>query len=242
MHRLRAFGVAAVAVTLLLVLTRSAPTVMRDAVDASAPGGSLDALCGVVAMVLAWALSAWLTLSVLVAAGAVLPGVIGDRLRWIATRVAPVTVRRAVTLAIGIAVVAPVASAQAAAPGPEPRYPVLDRVVVQPAPAVPVAPTIAMTPTPPVAASVEAEAVPTEGVEAATTVTVQPGDSLWRIAAAALGPDASAVEIADAWPRWYAANRETVGADPHLIRPGQQLHPPASVDSTVTAAAGSEAP
>ena len=140
MPRLRALTVALVAIAVLALLTMAAPTVLRDAAVASTPGGSLDDLCGAVAMVVAWVLSAWLTMGVLVAAGAALPGVLGDRLSRVATRLAPVPVRRAVALAIGMAVVAPVATAQAIAPGPDPRYPVLDRVVVQPVPAAPVAP------------------------------------------------------------------------------------------------------
>jgi hypothetical protein len=58
------------------------------------------------------------------------------------------------------------------------------------------------------------------------TVTVLPGDSLWSLAAADLGPDAAPAQIAAAWPRWYAANRGVIGDDPTLIRPGQRLRPP----------------
>ncbi|MFV0461721.1 MAG: LysM peptidoglycan-binding domain-containing protein [Nostocoides sp.] len=57
-------------------------------------------------------------------------------------------------------------------------------------------------------------------------VVVHRGDTLWGIAAARLGPDATEVEIAAAWPQWYAANRDTIGEDPDLILPGQILHPP----------------
>jgi len=56
---------------------------------------------------------------------------------------------------------------------------------------------------------------------------VRPGDSLWLIAARQLGPQPSATEIADAWPRWYVANKRLIGSDPDLIRPGQVLHAPA---------------
>jgi nucleoid-associated protein YgaU len=54
-------------------------------------------------------------------------------------------------------------------------------------------------------------------------VTVRPGDSLWSIAAAALGPFASDADIAREWPRLYAANRAAVGANPHFLRPGLVL-------------------
>jgi resuscitation-promoting factor RpfA len=55
---------------------------------------------------------------------------------------------------------------------------------------------------------------------------VRAGDSLWRIAAQRLGGHASSAEIAAAWPRWYAANRPVIGADPDLITPGEHLHAP----------------
>jgi nucleoid-associated protein YgaU len=51
-------------------------------------------------------------------------------------------------------------------------------------------------------------------------VTVRPGDSLWSIAATALGPFATDADIAREWPRLYATNRERIGANPHLLRPG----------------------
>lgn len=54
-------------------------------------------------------------------------------------------------------------------------------------------------------------------------VVVHRGDTLWGIAARHLGADATDRDVAEAWPRWYAANRDVIGADPDLIRPGQQL-------------------
>lgn len=58
-------------------------------------------------------------------------------------------------------------------------------------------------------------------------VTVRAGDSLWSIAAATLGPFASDADIASEWPRLYAGNRDTIGANPHFLRPGQVLVLPA---------------
>jgi|GEM_PF-3405694 len=46
--------------------------------------------------------------------------------------------------------------------------------------------------------------------------TVQPGDSLSRIAQLMYGNG-------NAWPRIYEANRQTIGNNPDLIRPGQNL-------------------
>jgi hypothetical protein len=58
---------------------------------------------------------------------------------------------------------------------------------------------------------------------AAREVTVRSGDSLWSIAAAALGPLASDADIAREWPQLYANNREAIGANPHFLRPGQVI-------------------
>ncbi|GHG47653.1 hypothetical protein GCM10012320_14600 [Sinomonas cellulolyticus] len=56
---------------------------------------------------------------------------------------------------------------------------------------------------------------------------MRPGDTLWSIVARHLGPGATDLEIADAWPAWYAANASGIGEDPDLIRPGLLLTPPA---------------
>ena len=57
------------------------------------------------------------------------------------------------------------------------------------------------------------------------------GDSLWRIAAAQLGPGASDAEIARAWPAIYQANRAVIGENPSLIVPGQHLTIPQELAS-----------
>ncbi|MEW6540565.1 MAG: LysM peptidoglycan-binding domain-containing protein [Bacillota bacterium] len=48
------------------------------------------------------------------------------------------------------------------------------------------------------------------------TYTVKAGDSLWKIAKMQLGDGAK-------WKQIYEANREVIGPDPNLIKPGQQL-------------------
>lgn len=62
----------------------------------------------------------------------------------------------------------------------------------------------------------------------AAEVVVVRGDSLWAIAARHLGPGATDAEVAREWPRWYVANRDTIGADPDLLLPGQVLRVPGS--------------
>ena len=57
-------------------------------------------------------------------------------------------------------------------------------------------------------------------------VVVRRGDTLWDVAARHLRGGSSAAEIAAEWPRWYAANRDVIGDDPDLLRPGQRLAPP----------------
>jgi hypothetical protein len=57
---------------------------------------------------------------------------------------------------------------------------------------------------------------------------VRHGDALWDVAARQLGPNATAADIAREWPRWYAANRAVIGADPNLLRPGEVLHAPSA--------------
>lgn len=69
-------------------------------------------------------------------------------------------------------------------------------------------------------------AAPRSTAEVETAVTVHRGNSLWSIVARHLGPEATDLEIARAWPEWHAANREVIGHDPDLLIPGQQLHPP----------------
>ena len=69
-------------------------------------------------------------------------------------------------------------------------------------------------------------------------VTVRAGDSLWSLCAAELGPLASDVDIATAWPELYRTNRSVIGPDPGLLRPGQVLVIPPSLSSSSPSAEG----
>ena len=62
--------------------------------------------------------------------------------------------------------------------------------------------------------------------DAVTTAVVRDGDSLWTLAAAQLGPQATDADIAAHWPRWYERNRAVIGDDPDLILPGQVFEVP----------------
>ena len=59
------------------------------------------------------------------------------------------------------------------------------------------------------------------------TYVVVRSDTLWDIARRHLPGPATAVEIARAWPRWYAANRAVIGSDPDHLVPGMRLRVPA---------------
>ncbi len=59
-------------------------------------------------------------------------------------------------------------------------------------------------------------------------LVVRRGDTLWALAARALGPGASAAEIAAEWPHWWQSNRRAIGEDPDLLVPGTRLTAPAA--------------
>jgi nucleoid-associated protein YgaU len=52
---------------------------------------------------------------------------------------------------------------------------------------------------------------------------VQPGDTLWDLAAERLPAGSSPASITRSWQRWYAANRQQIGADPGLLLVGEVL-------------------
>jgi LysM repeat protein len=91
-----------------------------------------------------------------------------------------------------------------------------------------VAPSSGWLPTPPPVPDVVVGGTrpPVTDAPSEASVVVVRGDSLWRIAAEHLGPQASDAEIAEAWPAWYAANADVIGDDPDLIYPGQELRVP----------------
>lgn len=69
------------------------------------------------------------------------------------------------------------------------------------------------------------------GTERAPLVVVEPGDTLWAIAAHGLttaqaGTDPSDGEVAAAVTRWHQVNRQVLGGNPDLIRPGMVLQQP----------------
>lgn len=160
------------------------------------------------------ALSASLAASAVAGAVAVLPGRAGRWGRSVGCRGAAPLLRRALALAATTWASAPALAAMAA-----------------PTPAVP-AYVLATTSTnaPPASGGDSGTQPPlpdpTLRPDGATDrVLVRPGDCLWTIAADRLGPGADSRAIAQAWPRWFGANRHLI-ADPDLIYPGQLLGAP----------------
>lgn len=226
----RAVGTVAATVWGLLVAFALLRWASVDAVAAvAAPGPApFDALLTAVAAAAAWGLLVWLTIGLLVAVAAALGGpspVLSPLLR-----VSPPLVRRAAAVLLGLSLVPGTAlPAAAAAAGTAPRAcaAVADGPVPQPPPH-----WMPDRPAQPAGAS-DARAVapaPSSARHEAEVaqVVVRRGDTLWDLAARHLGVSISARDVALEWPRWYAVNRSTIGADPDLIRPGQLLRAPAS--------------
>lgn len=59
-------------------------------------------------------------------------------------------------------------------------------------------------------------------------IVVLRGDTLWSIASRSLGPNASDASVATECQQWFDANRDVIGDDPDLIKPGQILSAPRS--------------
>jgi hypothetical protein len=179
----------------------------------------LGATLGLAAAVGAWLLLTWLSASLVVAVLAA-----AARARWglccTAERVTPALARRVAAAMLGVGMVgAPLGLATPA--GAQDGFPASDRASdplpgwTADRPAAPSGPADAAGP--PLAAP---------GGRGAGLVVVRPGDTLWHIAARHLGPGASAADVAAEWPRWHAANRDRIGPDPHLVRPGLRLRAP----------------
>lgn len=198
----------------------------------------------IVALALAGALSAALTVLFALASSALAPGPLGARARSLADRLAPALTPRVSSVLItmsltglpanaagpdlsGPAPAPRAATCPAAAPDEGPPEPTLD-----PAPASDCAPEPGWRPTPQAPQAITgSEQIgllgSCPGSADRDQVVVHAGDSLWRIASRHLGPEATASQVAAEWPRWYAANREVIGDDPHLLLPGQVLTAPA---------------
>lgn len=195
---------------------------------------TFDLWLGAAAAAFAWLIAAWLALSVLTALAISIPGRLGQLAAVVATRVAPAVLLRILTVGVGISTLtAPVTLAGAYATGEITGHPHNGTVasagtadsaalpeIGRPAVAAPATAGLGMSLRPPSTAT-----HPRPAAES-SVVTVRHGDTLWDIAARHLGPGCTTAQIADAWPRWFAKNRDTIGADPDAIHPGMRLYAP----------------
>ena len=194
--------------------------------------------------VLAWLLVIWLAVVVVVGAAAALPGAGGRTAAALARRLSPAAVRRIIELGLGVTLAATATGASPALAAASPNPPAPAAHLAQVDPAV-VAPEGASHPSgspwrsggldwpvpqggaPSHPPERQPGAAPAGGLE---PVVVQPGGCLWHIAQAQLqaegAVEATPTQVAQSWPRWWAANREVIGADPHLVHPGMRLSPP----------------
>jgi len=142
-------------------------------------------------------------LRLLLAAVATVPGRVGRAAAAAGAALRPGIVRRVLAVVIGIGL--PVASTLVSAPTAHARAADLDG---------PAHPLPAPRPGAPVATGPE------------PVVVVVRGDTLWDIARRHLPANATATDVARAWPRWYAVNRAAIGPDPSMLRPGTRLRSP----------------
>ena len=201
----------------------------------TAPGSApFEDLLALAAAAGAWCVLGWLTAGLLLAVLARLLGAASPLARW-AQVLTPSALHRLAAALLGLGLVAgPMVTAlpaqaltvsAAAQPG-SPSAPDTAAVLNHWTPDRPAAPSRVHPRREPTRPLLVSDPHPERAVT--DDVVVRRGDTLWDIAARALGPGASAADIATSWPRWYVANRSTIGPDPDLIRPGQLLRPPGS--------------
>lgn len=167
---------------------------------------------------LAWALLGYLVLVGALTVAVERSGAAGATRAAVLRRCAPAGLRRTVaaTLGIGLLVGSGTGAAGAARPASF-DWPIRAAATS----------TSAASPAPAAVPAVSSE--PDQGPggpDQPHRVVVAVGDTLWAISAAALPTGADNHTIAQAWPSWWAANREVIGDDPDLLFPGQRLRPP----------------
>jgi len=212
------------------------------AISAAGPADLADGILLVVALVGA-ALSLWLGLGMALSALSAVPGALGRACGQLAGQVAPAAVRKVVAFILGTTLTAAFVPGTALADiGHVPLRPAVvaaaRRLMSGLSEAAPVASFRDDSRAPRDMDSVDAAPLPVWSTSSPRgprhnrehvpprSIVVHRGDTLWSIAARRLGASATAADIDAEWHRWFAANRDIVGADPNLILPGQVLHAP----------------
>ncbi len=217
--------------------------------DVAGPDVAVAALC----TALLWLAAAWIAVGLAAGLGSRLPGAVGRTCARCTQVVVPRVLLRVVIGTAGLGVLAaPAAQAAQAAPAgwtsaahptssgvPSPTWPVTPSVQTPSAstsvapPTWPASSTPTSTPTqlpastPPCCKWPTWTATPPSTARPSTRSQVRRGDSLWLLAARRLGARADTTDITQYWPEIYRANRDVIGDDPSVIRPGQVLDLPA---------------
>ncbi len=219
----------ATAALLLLAAAPSPQTALRQLHDA----GPADPTAPVVAAstLAAWGLAAWLTATVLLTVAGSLPGLVGTTCAAVSRRIAPTAVRRTVEVALGLTVAVGVLGAAPASAAPDDTQALGTAAGAAGAHRATAVPELDW-PALPAARADDPDRLGSSATRTSEPVIVRPGDCLWSVASrqllAAGTPAPADAQIAQAWPRWWAANRHVVGDDPDLLRPGMRLSPPAA--------------
>jgi len=230
-HDLRAVGMLFALLTVALVLRLAGATQAQISAAANDPQGYVtasgaDEFVLVLATALGWLLLAWIALGAVLVLGSAAPGLIGSLFRRLARWLLPATLRRFVTLALGISMLSGTSVASAAPTAPMTAisitldWPGAAQPTLGGAPDWPSIPA-----TPPAEPEPNLPPTNTPDPPSNASYVVQPGDCLWDIAERALVQDNRPIDVASvatAVASWWQANRAHI-ADPDLIYPGQVL-------------------
>ena len=189
-----------------------------------------DAFVLVLATALGWLLLCWVSLGAILVLGSAIPGLIGWLFGRLAELLLPATLRRFVTLALGLTLLAGTSVASAAPPATMSAISVtLDwpgdvGTSLASVPDWPPAPPTQSVP------GSESSAPESSGPPASpSSYVVRAGDCLWDIAERALvqaNQPIDAPSVMSAVAAWWQANPAQIH-DPDLIFPGQTLQAPA---------------
>lgn len=177
----------------------------------------------VLATAIGWLVLAWVCLGAVLVLGSLLPGWIGWLFTLLARLLLPATLRRFVSLALGLAMLSGTSVASAAPTA------IMSPISVQlDWPGAADAANASVPDWPPVpspSADADQPSAPGQG-----SYIVQSGDCLWDIAERLLAQAGRSVDVASvaaAVTQWWQANDSQI-VDPDLIFPGQVLQVPAS--------------
>lgn len=234
---LRGLGMLVALLLVAVVLRVAGATRAQIAAATADPQGYVtaagaDEFVLVLATGIGWLLLGWITLGGILVLGSAAPGWIGWLFNRLARALLPATLRRFVTLALGITLLSGTSVASAAPPAPMAAISVaLDwPEVTEPAtgavPDWPPAPVPASggSTAPPVSAPGPSGST-NPAPPGAGSYAVQPGDCLWDIAEGALaraGQPIDVASVATAVLAWWQTNDYQI-TDPDLIFPGQVL-------------------